>query len=97
MNDVLVTLQGESYSIVSGVSTPTVTNTVTVWAKHRKATRKEFYEADKAGHKVTDEFFLFTFEYADEAYLTCDGKQYSVVRVYKDEPDVVQLSCEVRL
>lgn len=93
--DARVTLKNETWAIVNGVEKPTVTAVRTVWGKRRSATRKEYYDAEKAGHKVTDVFVVFHFEYNDEPLVECGGKTYRVVRAYRDEPDTVQLNCEV--
>lgn len=92
--DVKITLQQVAYAIQDGVEIGTVTAESQVWAKHRTATRAEFYAAEKDGHKVTDAFVVFAFEFSGQQRLTCEGQTYKIVRVYRDELDTVELNCE---
>lgn len=92
-----ITLRSVSHSIVNGVEQSTVTSTADAWAKHRTATRAEFYAAERAGRTVTDAFTLFAFEYHGEQEIAVGDAVYDVVRSFQKNSDYVELSCERRI
>lgn len=56
-------------------------------------TRSEFYEAYKAGVKLSAVFELWACDYAGQELLEHNGKRYKVERAYPVEHEVVQLNC----
>ena len=61
-------------------------------------TRAEFYEAMKAGIKLTAVFEMWACDYGGQEYIEHNGKRYKVERAYPLGDGAVQLNCseEVR-
>lgn len=61
-------------------------------------TRSEFYEAMKAGLKLTAAFEMWACDYGGQEYVEHNGKRYKVERAYPLGDGAVQLNCseEVR-
>lgn len=61
-------------------------------------TRSEFYEAMKAGIKLTAVFEMWACDYGGQEHIEHNGKRYKVERAYSLGDGAVQLNCseEVR-
>jgi len=102
--DVQITLQLMAYPVENGVHEESVERERTVWAIRRSATRAEFYAAEQNGHKATDVFTVYAFEYEGEQRILvprADGtsEAFDVVRAYqleKSGQDYLELTAERR-
>jgi len=94
--DALVTLKKLTYPIVAGVTTPTLSETGTVWGKVRSVTGAEYYDAQRSGYKVDLIAAIYAFEYEEEQVVTVAGEDYDVVRRYRKSQDVLELTCARR-
>lgn len=56
-------------------------------------TRSEFYEAMKAGPKLTAAFEMWACDYGGQEYVEHNGKRYKVERAYPLTDGGIQLNC----
>lgn len=56
--------------------------------------RGEFYEAMKAGRRLTATFEVYEDEYEDQELLEHEGVRYKVVRTFPTGYGTLELSCE---
>ena len=85
----LISVSRERNSNGYPVDTETATE---VFADVKSVTRKEFYDALRAGVAPTIAFKMFTWDYAGQNYVEHIGKRYKVERSYI-EGDMVELNC----
>jgi hypothetical protein len=81
-----------------GYDTTTETLTEVKCDSGNGVTRSEFYEAMKAGIKLTAAFEMWACDYGGQEYIEHNGKRYKVERAYPLGDGAVQLNCseEVR-
>ena len=91
---VQISLIATSHQIIEGTDTEIDVSATNVWARHGKATRSEHYAAEQSGHRVDDVFVVYSWEYANQPYLTVGTDRYAVVRTYQKNAEFVELSCE---
>lgn len=77
-----------------GYATSTETKT-SVWCSIIDGvSRKEFYEAEKAGHRLTTTIEVWSDDYTGQKLVDVNSKRYSVVRAYPSGHGPVELYCE---
>ena len=99
--DVQIKLQMLAYSIENGVHGESIERESTVWAKWKSATRAEFYAAEQNGHKVTDVFSVYAWEYKGEQQILVMETEdhvakFDVIRTFQTDVDRIELMAERR-
>lgn len=56
--------------------------------------RTEFYEAYKAGIKLTATVEIWKADYAEQSILEYGDKRFNIVRIFPTDSDTLELSCE---
>ena len=76
-----------------GYSTAVETFTTVKCDSGKGVTRSEFYEAMKAGLKLSATFEMWACDYGGQEYIKHDGKRYKVERAYPLDDGEMQLNC----
>ena len=76
-----------------GYDTTTETLTDVMCDSGNGVTRSEFYEAMKAGIKLTAAFEMWACDYGGQEYIEHNGKCYKVERAFPLGDGAVQLNC----
>ena len=76
-----------------GYDTVTETITTVKCDSGKGVTRSEFYEAMKAGLKLTAAFEMWACDYGGQEYVEHNGKRYKVERAYPLAGGEIQLNC----
>ena len=76
-----------------GYDTTTETLTTVMCDSGNGVTRSEFYEAMKAGIKLTAAFEMWACDYGGQEYIEHNGKRYKVERAFPLGDGAVQLNC----
>ena len=76
-----------------GYDTTTETLTTVMCDSGNGVTRSEFYEAKKAGIKLTAAFEMWACDYGGQEYIEHNGKRYKVERAFPLGDGAVQLNC----
>lgn len=97
MNAEPVTLKDYTYSIVAGVSTPTLSRSTSVFAVPKSVTYAEFYQATANGFKADIVFDMYSFEYSGEETVEYAGEEYEVLRTYQKTKDRIELTCRKKV
>ena len=76
-----------------GYDTTTETLTTVMCDSGNGVTRSEFYEAMKAGIKLTAAFETWACDYGGQEYIEHNGKRYKVERAFPLGDGAIQLNC----
>ena len=76
-----------------GYETTTETLTEVMCDSGNGVTRSEFYEAMKAGIKLTAVFEMWACDYGGQEHIEHNGKRYKVERAFPFGDGAVQLNC----
>ena len=76
-----------------GYDTTTETLTTVMCDSGNGVTRSEFYEAMKAGIKLTAAFEMWACDYGGQEYIEHNGKRYKVERAFPLGDGAIQLNC----
>jgi SPP1 family predicted phage head-tail adaptor len=65
-----------------------------VFARALSVGEREFFDASQAGFELDAKFQLWQWDYQDERRLSYQGREYEVVRQYRNDKNrMVELSC----
>ena len=76
-----------------GYDNTTETLTTVMCDSGNGVTRSEFYEAMKAGIKLTTAFEMWACDYGGQEYIEHNGKRYKVERAFPLGDGAIQLNC----
>ena len=76
-----------------GYDTTTETLATVMCDSGKGVTRSEFYEAMKAGLKLSAAFEMWACDYGGQEYVEHNGKRYKVERAYPLDGGEMQLNC----
>ena len=66
----------------------------TIFAKKKSISQSEFYEAEKLGLKPSFRFEIYNIEYNNELFARYEGREYKVLKTYKNSMDKIELTLE---
>ena len=92
--DNVIELISESYETdEEGISKPIMLST-SVYARIKSVRQSEFYQAASSGRKPVIMFEVRSFEYDDQLKVSHGGKVYAIIRAYRKNHEITELTCE---
>ena len=93
LNDTISLVSMTKTTDTDGYETTTETLTEVMCDSGNGVTRSEFYEAMKAGIKLTAAFEIWACDYGGQEYIEHNGKRYKVERAFPLGDGAIQLNC----
>lgn len=95
--DFELTLIGGEYTVDEYGNYTKTEKRKTVYCDLRSVTRSEFYSSAQAGLSPSDVFIINAFEYSGESEVELMGERFSVIRTYKTDEELIELTCEKKI
>ena len=93
LNDTISLVSVTKTTDADGYETTVETLTEVMCDSGNGVTRSEFYEAMKAGIKLTAAFEMWACDYGGQEYIEHNGERYKVERAFPLSDGAVQLNC----